>query len=306
MSFTRLQQRAEAKRNPSVVGLDPAQGLIPPHILDAHIAARGQTLDALADAYLEFNRGVIDALHELIPAVKPQAAYYERLGAAGVRVLKETAAYAKAKGLYVIADAKRNDIGATAAAYSDAFLGAVTVGATEVFPFDFDAVTVNGYLGSDGLLPFLDAAKKYDKAIFVLVKTSNPSSGELQDLDVGGRKLYEAVGDLIENLSRGALDEYGYTRVGAVVGATYPAEMKSLRERLAHTFFLVPGYGAQGGAASDAAAAFDKAGRGAIVNSSRAILGAWTKTGNDGRDYAEAARAEALRMRGALRAELGL
>jgi orotidine-5'-phosphate decarboxylase len=201
----------------------------------------------------------------------------------------------------VIADVKRGDIGSTAEAYSAAYLGSVKIGKTEIKAFDFDAITVNGYLGSDGIKPFLDTCTKNDKAIFVLAKTSNPSSAELQDQDLGGKPLYTVVGDLIAALSRDTLGKYGYSRIGAVVGATYPEELKLLRQRLKSTFFLVPGYGAQGGGAADVAEAFDARGCGAVVNSSRAIICAWKKTGNDGRDYAEAARGEALKMRDELR-----
>jgi orotidine-5'-phosphate decarboxylase len=178
----------------------------------------------------------------------------------------------------------------------------VTIGGRALFPFDFDAATVNGYLGSDGIKPFLDVCKRYNKSIFVLVKTSNPSSAELQDIDLGGRTLYAAVGDLIAGLSMDTVGKFGYACAGAVVGATYPEELKLLRARLKNTFFLVPGYGAQGGGASDVVGAFDARGGGAIVNSSRAIICAWKKTGHGGADYAEAARSEALKMRGALQA----
>ncbi|MDR3277295.1 MAG: orotidine-5'-phosphate decarboxylase [Oscillospiraceae bacterium] len=287
MSFDVLQGKIDALRNPAVVGLDPTDALVPAQLMKNGAAA----------AFLEFNKGLIDALCDIVPAVKPQLAYYERLGVPGVQALCETAEYARAKGMYVIADAKRGDVGSTAEAYSDAFLGADR---------PFDAVTVNGYLGSDGILPFLDAAKKYDKAIFVLVKTSNPSSGELQDLEVGGKKIYEIVGELIERIARDTIGARGFTRAGAVVGATYPAELKRLRSTLKSAFFLVPGYGAQGGGAQDAAGAFNAEKRGAIVNSSRAVIGAWKHTGNGGRDYQEAARAEALNMRGALRSAIGL
>lgn len=301
MSFDILQAKILDKQNPTVVGLDPLPDYVPGHIMDRHIADKGETLKAAADAFYEFNCGLIDALDDIIPAVKPQSAYYELLGAAGVQSFKKTADYAKAKGLYVIADVKRGDIGSTAEAYSAAYLDGVKIGGTELFPFDFDAITVNGYLGSDGITPFLETSIKRDKAIFVLVKTSNPSSAELQDQEIGGRTLYTVVGDLLAELSKDTVGAFGYSRIGAVVGATYPDELKRLRQRLRHTFFLVPGYGAQGGGASDAAHAFDDRGCGAVVNSSRAIICAWKKTGNSGRDYAEAARSEAIKMRDDLR-----
>jgi len=302
-------------RNPTVVGLDPALEIIPPQIMEKHISHEGETLEAAAAAVCEWGIGLIDAIYDIVPAIKPQSAYYERLGPEGVRVLKMTCAYAKSRGLYVICDGKRNDIGTTAEAYSEAYLGAVKVGRAILRPFDFDALTVNAYLGSDGIRPFIEAAVKYDKAVFALVRTSNPSAGELQDLLVSPRPesyatssegggqpklctLYAAVGSLMEDISRDTIGKYGYTRVGAVVGATYPDETEYLRAQLRSTFFLVPGYGAQGGSPAQAALAFDENGRGAVVNSSRAIIAAWKK---GGADHAAAARAEALRMREELR-----
>jgi len=301
MSFDRLQEKIDKMKNPTVVGLDPELGHIPPHILEKHIKEKGETLEAAAAAAFEFNTGLIDALCGIVPAVKPQSAYYEALGPDGVCALKMTCDYAKSKGMYVICDVKRNDIGTTASAYSAAYLGATTVGGAELRPFDADALTINAYLGSDGIKPFIDTAVKYDKAVFALVKTSNPSSGEFQDAYIGERQLYTVVADLIEEISIETIGKYGYTRVGAVVGATYPEEAEFLRARLKHTFFLVPGYGAQGGSAAEAARSFDKDGHGAIVNSSRAIIAAWKKTGGD---YKEAAYAEALRMRDDLRGAL--
>ena len=299
MSFDRLQEKIDALKNPTVVGLDPAIESIPPQLLEKHIKEKGETLEAAAAAVLEFNTGLIDALCDIVPAVKPQLAYYEALGPDGVRTLKMTCDYAKSKGMYVICDGKRNDIGSTAEAYSSAYLGAVKIGGSEHRPFDADALTVNAYLGSDGIKPFVKAAVEYDKAIFVLVKTSNPSAWEFQDVFIDERRLYIAVGDFMEELSLDTIGKYGYSRVGAVVGATYPEEAEALRARLTHTFFLVPGYGAQGGSADSAALAFDKDGRGAIVNSSRAIIAAWKKTNGD---YEVAAREEALKMRDELRA----
>ena len=298
MSFDRLQQRIDDLQNPTVVGLDPALEHIPPQILDKHIAQQGETLEAAAAAVVEFNRGLIDALYDIVPAVKPQSAYYEALGPAGVAALQETCRYAKSRGMYVICDGKRNDIGSTAEGYAAAYLGAVTVGSTTISPFDCDALTVNAYLGSDGIKPFIETAEKYDKAVFALVRTSNPSAGELQDKLIDGDRLYTVVGDLMVEISRDTVGKYGFTRVGAVVGATYPEESAFLRARLKNTFFLVPGYGAQGGAAKDVVHAFDEHGRGAVINSSRGIIAAWKKSGGD---YAAAARAEAERMRSNLR-----
>ncbi|MDR2502187.1 MAG: orotidine-5'-phosphate decarboxylase [Oscillospiraceae bacterium] len=297
MSFDTLIEKIDRRNNPSVIGLDPDTAHIPRHLLDAAIAKRGETLDALAAAAEAFCTGIIDAVCDIVPAVKPQTAFFERLGAPGTATLARVAQYASERGLYVIADAKRGDIGTTAAAYADGFLGSVKVGKQEIFPFRFDSLTVSGYLGSDGLVPFYDAAKKHKKSVFVLVKTSNPSSGELQDLVSDGTKIYERMGALLESLSAKNSGKYGYSPLGAVVGATYPRELYALRRGLPHTFFLIPGYGAQGGGAADVVPAFDKDGRGAIVNSSRGIIAAWKKTGNDGTDFAEAARRAALEMR---------
>ena len=300
MSFDRLQEKIDRLHNPTVVGLDPDLEHIPPQILEKHFAEDGYTLWAASLAAYEFNKGLIDALFDIVPAVKPQSAYYEKLGPEGIIALKMTCEYAKSRGMYVICDGKRNDIGQTAEAYSAAYLGAVKVGGAELSPFDVDALTVNAYLGSDGIKPFVETAVKYDKAIFALVKTSNPSAGELQDLFVGEERLYTAVGDLMEEISRDTAGRYGFTRIGAVVGATYPEEIGFLRARLKNTFFLIPGYGAQGGSAEDAAHAFFSNGHGAVVNSSRAIIAAWKKSGGGG-DFAAAARSEALRMRDELR-----
>jgi len=298
MSFVRLQERIDELQNPTVVGLDPDLAHIPEDLLNKHIKELGENLESASMAVVEFNAGLIDAICDIVPAVKPQSAYYEMLGPYGVMALNNTCDYARSKGMFVILDGKRNDIGSTAAAYSAAYLGTVKVGSSEFMPFNADALTVNAYLGSDGIKPFIETAVKYDKAIFALVRTSNPSAGELQDKLVGEDKLFTLVGELMEEISKDTIDKYGYTCVGAVVGATYPEEAELLRKRLKHTFFLVPGYGAQGGSAAEAAKAFDESGRGAIVNSSRAIIAAWKKHGGD---YATAARNEALKMRDELR-----
>ncbi|MBQ8974633.1 MAG: orotidine-5'-phosphate decarboxylase [Oscillospiraceae bacterium] len=303
MSFDVLQEKIFSLANPTVAGLDPRPEHIPPHILNRHISRLGNTLAAAAEAYYEFNCGLIDSFCDLVPAVKPQSAYYELLGWEGVKCLKKTADYAKSRGMYVIADVKRNDIGTTAQAYSEAYLVTVTIGGEANAPFGFDAATVNAYLGSDGIVPFIDICKKHGKGVFALVKTSNKSSGELQDMTVeDGRTVYLCVGELMERLSADTVGSCGYSCVGAVVGATYPRQLTELRQALSRTFFLVPGYGAQGGGASDVVGAFDKKGGGAIINSSRAIMCAWKKTGGDGSDYQETARAEVLRMRDELRA----
>jgi orotidine-5'-phosphate decarboxylase len=293
----KLIRRIEETGFPVVAGLDPMPEYIPDELKAPHFARLGNTLEALAAAYLEYNMALIDALCDIVPAVKPQCAYYERIGWQGMRALADTISYAKQKGMYVITDGKRNDIGSTMSAYAAAHLGTVEVNGTVCTPFGADALTVNGYLGSDCIKPCLEGGKD----IFVLCKTSNPSSGELQDLPLDGKPLYCAMGDWCESWGEESRGEYSYSNVGAVVGATYPAQLRELRERLPHTFFLVPGYGAQGGAADDVAAAFDKNGRGAIVNSSRAILCAWKKPGAP-KNFAAAAREEALNMGNALRA----
>ncbi len=297
MGFDRLIASVEQKRNPTVAGLDPHLDTLPGFLKEEAYARYGKTLEGAAAAVLRFNREIIDALCDIVPAVKPQAAYYERYGWQGMKALAETVRYARQKGMFVILDGKRNDIGTTMRAYAEAHLGEVTVGGERFSPFDADALTVNGYLGSDGITPLLPICEERDRGIFVLCKTSNPSSGELQDLDAGGEPLYRKMGELCERLGEPSRGKYGYSAVGAVVGATYPGELKTLRKALTHTFFLVPGYGAQGGGAKDAAAAFDADGRGAVVNSSRAILCAWQKEGCHEEEFASAARREALRMR---------
>ena len=299
----RLQRRIFELRNPSVVGLDPAIDYIPYDITSRHFAERVVTLMAASLAAAEFCCGIIDAVCDIVPAVKPQSAYFEALGSCGVAALERVCEYASEKGMYVIMDAKRGDIGTTASAYSSAYLGRTSVGGLSFSPFKCDAVTVNAYLGSDGLKPFLKDCVSYDKMMFALVKTSNPSSGELQNRKLEDEPLYSAVGGLIESLGSEYIGEYGYTPVGAVVGATYPQELTELRARLGNTFFLVPGYGAQGGSADDVKGAFDARGGGAIVNSSRGIICAWKKLGVD---YCEGARAEALKMRNEMRRVSGI
>ena len=290
MSFDALQKRIDELGNPTVVGLDPTTKLVPPHMLESP--------HGVALSFFEFGTQLIDALCDIVPAVKPQAAYYETLGPVGFEILRDTMDYAKSKGMYVILDAKRGDIGSTAEAYAEAYLGSES-------KYTVDALTINTYLGSDGVEPFYRTACDNDKSLFALVKTSNPSSGELQDLDVGGKTAYMAIAEMLEKMAAGSEGRYGYSRIGAVVGATYPEELKTLRAKLSSTFFLVPGYGAQGGGAGDVAGAFDNQGRGAVVNSSRAIIGAWQKTGNNGADFLEAARAEAIKMREDLRKARG-
>ncbi len=297
MGFDRLIKAIEEKQNPTVAGLDPKLQFIPEYIKQASFEKYGNTLEGAADALLTFNKGLIDALYDIVPAVKPQCAYYEMYGWQGMRALAETIAYAKSKGLFVMTDGKRNDIGTTMTAYATAHLGETDINGEMVPAFDGDALTVNGYLGSDGVNPLLDICKADDKGIFVLVKTSNPSSGELQDRLLDGVPVYEAMGKMCEGWGEDNRGKFGYSAVGAVVGATYPEQLAHLRKALPHTFFLVPGYGAQGGGAKDVAGAFDENGRGAIINSSRGIMCAYQKGDYDETEYALAARNEAIRMR---------
>ena len=295
MSFDKLIRRTTELKNPTVAGLDPSFDSLPSFIKEKAVKEFGTSLEAAAAAILAFNCGLIDALYDIVPAVKPQCAYYELLGWQGVHVLAETIKYAQSKGMFVITDGKRNDIGSTMEAYAQAHLGEVEIAGVKLQPFAADALTVNGYLGTDGIAPLLKVCEKFDRGIFVLVKTSNPSSGELQDRLIDGIPVYERMGGLCETW--GGRTDSGYSAVGAVVGATYPQQLRELREKLPHTFFLVPGYGAQGGKAADVALAFDENGSGAIVNSSRAIMYAYKKEGCDEQDYAQAARREAIRMR---------
>ncbi len=297
MSFDVLQDKIKAKKNPTVAGLDARVEYVPPFILKKHMDRHGETLEAAAQAVLEFDKGLIDALADVVPAVKPQSAYFEMLGWRGMRVLEEIISYAQEKSLFVIADVKRGDIGTTAAAYSEAWLGSTQVGGTACSVFDADCVTLNGYMGSDAIKPFLKDCAQCNKCAFVLAKTSNPSSVELQDIVAGDRLVYTVVGDLIQRWGQGTEGKYRYQALGAVVGATHPSVLKELRYRLDKTFFLVPGYGAQGGTAADVRYAFDELGRGAIVNASRSIMCAWQKTGKDGADYQESARSAAEQMR---------
>lgn len=299
MSLDRMIENIVKMQNPTVAGLDPKLAYIPQYILDESVEKYGKSLKAAANALFEFNKALIDELCDIVPAVKPQAAYYEMYGFEGVRVLEETIAYAKSKGMFVMTDGKRNDIGATMEAYATAHLGETDVFGEKIAAFDADALTVNGYLGSDGINPLLKICGEKDKGIFVLAKTSNKSSGELQDMKLeNGNTVYAQMGEMCEKWGEQLPGKYGYSGVGAVVGATYPAMLGELREKMPHTFFLVPGYGAQGGAADDVAPGFDKNGLGAIVNSSRGIMCAWRKEeGLDPRDFAKAARREAIRMR---------
>ena len=306
MAFDRLIENIIEKQNPTVAGLDPKLDYVPASVKDACFAQYGKTLEGAAAALLAFNKAIIDQICDIVPAVKPQAAYYEMYGWQGVRALAETIAYAQQKGMFVITDGKRNDIGTTMEAYATAHLGTTDVAGEAIDAFGADALTVNGYLGTDGIQPLVKICQEKDKGIFVLVKTSNPSSGELQDLKLtNGASVYEQMGRMCEQWGEALPGKYGYSGVGAVVGATYPEQLKEMREKAPHTFFLVPGYGAQGGGAQDAKNAFDKNGLGAIINSSRGIMCAWKKQGLTEDDFAAAARSEALRMKADILSVIG-
>lgn len=287
--------------SPVAVGLDPRLELLPEPLLAACRHEFGATPRAAGEALWRFNRAIIDAVHDVVPVVKPQVAFYERYGLDGMRAFAQTIAYARESGLLVIADAKRNDIGSTAEAYADAFLGVSTIfGQAVASDFAADAVTVNGYLGSDGIWPFTEQVGKLGRGIFVLVKTSNASSGELQDQLIDGRPLYEHMGVLVERWGKDYRGVCGYSAVGAVVGATYPEQARRLRALLPHTLFLVPGYGTQGATAADVAGSFDARGQGAVVSASRSVIFAYRSepyaTRYGPAAYAAAARAAVLHM----------
>lgn len=297
MSVDLLVQKIKEKGNPSVAGLDPKIEYVPEYIRKKAYAEYGQNLKGATEAIWEFNKGLIDALYDVVPAVKPQSAFYEMYGLYGEEVMHRTISYAKEKGLYIILDVKRNDIGSTAEAYSKAYLGKVDIDGVECEPCLVDCVTVNPYLGTDGIQPFVNDCKTFDKAIFALVKTSNPSSGELQDLLVGDEHIYEKVAQCVNKWNEETIGKSGYGAVGAVVGATYPEQAKVLRKLMPKSYFLVPGYGAQGGGAEGVKPCFNEDGLGAIVNSSRGIMCAYKKGDWKEEQFAEAARAEAIRMK---------
>ena len=296
--INKLVAEIKKKDAPVVVGLDPMLGYVPEHLTKKAFEEFGETLEGAAEAIWQYNKGIVDAVYDLIPAVKPQIAMYDQFGIPGMMVFKKTVDYCKEKGLVVIGDIKRGDIGSTSTAYAVGHLGKVTVGSRQYYGFDEDFVTVNPYLGSDGVNPFIDVCKEEKKGIFVLVKTSNPSSGEFQDRLIDGRPLYELVGEKVAEWGSQCMgDDYSY--VGCVVGATYPEMGKILRKIMPKTYILVPGYGAQGGKASDLAPYFNKDGLGAIVNSSRGIICAYKQekyakfgAGN----YAEASRQAVIDM----------
>ncbi|MCD7826005.1 MAG: orotidine-5'-phosphate decarboxylase [Clostridiaceae bacterium] len=290
--INQLITQIQKKKAPVVVGLDPMLKYVPKKLLEAAFQEYGETLEGAAEAIWQFNKGIVDATYDLIPAVKPQIAMYEQFGLPGMSAFKKTVDYCKEKGLVVIGDVKRGDIGSTSEAYAVGHLGKVTVGSQAYSGFDEDFVTVNPYLGSDGIQPFIEVCKKEKKGIFVLVKTSNPSSGEFQDQKIDGKPLYELVGQKVAEWGEQCMGD-SYSNVGCVVGATYPEMGKVLRKIMPKTYILVPGYGAQGGAAKDLAPYFNEDGLGAIVNSSRGIIAAWQSekyASFDGTTYADASR----------------
>jgi orotidine-5'-phosphate decarboxylase len=289
----RLNEKIKEKKSPICVGLDPRLEQIPSFIKEKYLDKYKNSLTAAAESILEFNKGIIDAVADIVPVVKPQIAFYEQYGHEGVRAFEETLWYARDKGVLTIADIKRGDIGSTADAYAKAFLGKVNLFGNDVFSFDADAVTVAPYLGWDGIKPFIEQARKFGKGIFVLVKTSNPSSSDLQDLQMKKDDLtiYEIMAHYLESWGADEVGDSGYSFVGAVVGATFPDQAKNLRKIMPGNIFLVPGYGAQGGTASDVASCFNEDGLGAVINSSRGIMHAWENSDSfTERDYAIAAR----------------
>lgn len=296
----KLIEKIKATNAPIVVGLDPTMKFVPEYMKQAAFQEKGETLEGAAEAVWQFNKGIVDAVYDLIPAVKPQVAMYEQFGIPGMIAFKKTVDYCKEKGLVVIGDVKRGDIGSTSEAYAVGHLGKVQVGGKSYSPFDEDFATVNPYLGSDGVKPFLKVCKEEKKGIFVLVKTSNPSSGELQDRLVDGKPVYELVGEQVAAWGEECMGNGAYSYVGAVVGATYPEQGKVLRKVMPKTFILVPGYGAQGGKGADLVHFFNEDGLGAIINSSRGIIAAYQQEqyAHFGeRGYADAARAAVIAMR---------
>ncbi len=297
-AIDQLIDKIREMNNPTVVGIDPKYDMVPEFIK----AKYDQTVEGMAQACTEFNKALIDAVYDVIPAVKLQLAYFEKLGIAGITSFYATCKYAKQKGMIIMADAKRGDIGSTCSAYSSAYLGKVETQDGKTSIYDADFITLNPYLGTDSVNPFVEDCKEYDKGAFVIIKTSNKSSGELQDLKLeNGKTVYEQVAELVEKWGEDLIGKYGYSSISGVVGATYPEQLQKIREIAPHTFFLIPGYGAQGGKAEDIALGFDKNGIGGIVNATRSLMGAyklerWSNIYSE-KQFAEATRAEALRMR---------
>lgn len=310
MFIDKLIDNIKEKNNPTVVGLDPKIEYVPSFIREKAFKEYGINLKGAAEAILELNKALIDAIYDLVPAVKPQLAYYEMYGVDGIVAFNETCKYAQSKGMLVIADGKRNDIGTTAEAYSKAFLGETALNKEiNEKAFDADALTVSPYLGVDGIKPFVDDCANFGKGIFILVKTSNKSSGQLQDLVTkDGKSIFELMAGYVDEWGKPVTGKYGYSSVGAVVGATYPEQAKQLRSIMKNAYILVPGYGAQGGTAKDCTNSFNSDGLGAIVNASRSVMCAYMsdmwKNQYSEEKFAEASRAEVVRMRDDLNSAL--
>ena len=297
--INKLVNKITKTQAPIVVGLDPMMKFIPEHIKEAAFKEYGETLAGAGEAIWQYNKAIVDATYDLIPAVKPQIAMYEQFGIEGLIAFKKTVDYCKSKDLVIIGDVKRGDIGSTSEAYAVGHLGKVTVGSNQYYGFDEDFATVNPYLGSDGIKPFVNVCKEENKGLFILAKTSNPSSGEFQDRLVDGKPLYEVVAEKIAEWGADHMGSCGYSYIGAVVGATYPEMGKALRKVMPKSYILVPGYGAQGGKGKDLVHFFNEDGLGAIINSSRGIIAAYqqeayAKFGAE--NFAEASRQAVLDM----------
>lgn len=305
MFIDQLIEKVIKCKNHTIVGLDPRLQFVPRHIMDevGEGMPAGSSADIAAEAFFRFNKEIIDNVNDIVSAVKPQIAFYEQYGTAGFECYMKTCKYAKAKGLLVVGDVKRSDIGSTAEAYSDFYLG------NNKWSIDTDCITINPYLGTDAIMPFVKNCKSNGKGIFVLVKTSNKSSVDIQDLVSGGRKIYEHVAELVVKLGDGLNGKYGYSSIGAVVGATFKGDGQKLREIMKNVYFLVPGYGAQGGTAEDAEVCFNKDGLGAVINSSRGIIAAYRseeyKSKFSEKEFGLAAREAALAMRDDINNALG-
>lgn len=297
LAIDRLIEKIIKLKSPVVMGLDPRYDMIPECVRNKY----SSDLEGASKAILEYNKCLIDNTYDIIPAIKPQIAFYEMFGIYGMKTFLDTCKYAKEKGMIVIADNKRGDIGSTAKGYSNAYLGKTKIGDIEESIFDVDFITVNPYMGTDCIEPFIEDCKKYDKGIFILAKTSNPSSGELQDEKLeNGEEVYKKVISLIEKWGEDLRGKYGYSSISAVVGATYPKQLQELRKLATHTFFLIPGYGAQGGKAEDIKLGFDSKGLGGIVNASRSLMCAYKKEDwkkeHCEEEYGLATREEAIKM----------
>ncbi len=291
-----LLKKIDKMGNPTVVGLDPTIEMIPLSLKNKMYEMYGKTPKAVSEMFLSFNKEIIDSTCDIVPAVKPQIAMYERYGIDGIKAYIDTIEYAKKKQMVVIGDIKRGDISSTAAAYAS-HIECTNIEGQEFDLWKEDWITVNPYLGFDGIKPFIEACNKKDRGIFILVKTSNPSSSQLQDIIVEGKTIYERVADLVCEWGKQSMGEMGYSRVGAVVGATHKEQGESLRKLMPNTFFLVPGYGAQGGTGADLKGFFDKDGRGCIINSSRGIIASYKKDSKYGENVGEASRDAALAMK---------